>query len=186
MKVVIIAGLLSFVLAIAATIFFNGFLNGNNSVGNDQQVNGNAQNVVSEQGELEEAQKKIVQAKQELEEQKSEIAKEKMKLEKMKTHPVEPEKPTEEDGSVNNGTEIGKENISQAGLKQAAKLFASMKPTEAAVILCELDENLTKRIISEMDTRSAGKVMSALAESNPAYAAKVSKAMLNTGRDISF
>jgi len=56
-----------------------------------------------------------------------------------------------------------------------AKVYSSMKPDSAASILAELEDDLAMRIMKGMNTKTAGKIMEALATSNPSYAAKLSK-----------
>ena len=73
-----------------------------------------------------------------------------------------------------------KESITRS--KQLAKIYSSMKPDSAASILCELEEPLTREILSEMSDRSASKIMDAMAEAKPAYAASISKLMFATGK----
>jgi len=52
-----------------------------------------------------------------------------------------------------------------------------MKPDSAAAILSQLDEAFTEQILSEMSTRTVGKIMDAIATSNPEYCVKLSKLM---------
>ena len=66
-----------------------------------------------------------------------------------------------------------KESITKS--QQLAKLYSSMKPDSAASILCELEEPLTKQILSEMSDRTAGKIMDAIATANPSYAITLSE-----------
>ena len=61
--------------------------------------------------------------------------------------------------------------------EQLAKVYSSMKPDSAATILCQLDEDFTEQILSEMSTRTVGKIMDAIAISNPEYCVKLSKLM---------
>ena len=59
--------------------------------------------------------------------------------------------------------------------QQLAKLYAAMKPDSAAAILCKLEKDLTMRILSQMDNRTSGKLMEAVASIDPDYAASISK-----------
>jgi len=61
--------------------------------------------------------------------------------------------------------------------QQLAKVYSSMKPDSAATILCQLDEAFTEQILSEMSTRTVGKIMDVIATSNPEYCVKLSKLM---------
>ena len=62
-------------------------------------------------------------------------------------------------------------------LEELAKIYGSMKPDTAASIMLELEEDLTKRILKGMSTKTAGKIMDSIATTDPGYAAKVSKIM---------
>jgi len=66
--------------------------------------------------------------------------------------------------------------------QQLAKVYSSMKPNSAASVLCELDEDVSMRILQEMDDRAAGKIMDAMAGEQPSYAAKISKLMASDGK----
>ena len=59
--------------------------------------------------------------------------------------------------------------------KQLSKIYSSMSPENAALILTELDQSLTERILSQMNDRAVGKIMDAIAEKKPEYAAGISK-----------
>jgi flagellar motility protein MotE (MotC chaperone) len=62
-------------------------------------------------------------------------------------------------------------------LQDLAKIYGSMKPDTAASIMLELEEGLTKRILKGMSTKTAGKIMDSIANTDSEYAAKVSKLM---------
>ena len=61
--------------------------------------------------------------------------------------------------------------------QRLAKLYGSMKPDSAATILCKLEEDLSLRILKEMNDRASGKLMDAIVTANPDYAAKISELM---------
>jgi len=61
--------------------------------------------------------------------------------------------------------------------RQLAKVYGSMKPDTAALVLCQLDEDFTNQILYEMDVKIAGKIMDAIATADPSYCARVSKRM---------
>lgn len=61
--------------------------------------------------------------------------------------------------------------------QQLAKVYSSMKPDGAATILSQLDEAFTEQILSEMSTRTIGKIMDAIATANPEYCIKLTKLM---------
>jgi len=65
--------------------------------------------------------------------------------------------------------------------QRLAKVYSSMRPDSAASILCELEEPLTKQILSEMNNRTVGKIMDAIATANPSCAARISKLMADAG-----
>jgi flagellar motility protein MotE (MotC chaperone) len=58
--------------------------------------------------------------------------------------------------------------------QQLAKLYSSMKPDSAADILCKLEDDLSMRILSQMNNRSSGQLMEAIAKADPDYAARIS------------
>ena len=79
--------------------------------------------------------------------------------------------------------EIASLTIAKAAVAKAkefqylATIYSSMKPDNAASILCELEENLTKQILRGMTTKTAGKIMDAITIADPSYAAKITKSM---------
>lgn len=62
-------------------------------------------------------------------------------------------------------------------IQDLVKLYGSMKPNGAAAILCKLEADLSMRILTQMNSRASGKLMDAIATTNPDYAAKISKLM---------
>lgn len=68
-----------------------------------------------------------------------------------------------------------KESINRS--QQLAKVYSSMKPESVAAILCQLDEAFVEQILSEMNVKTAGKIMDAIANSDPDYCVKLSKIM---------
>ena len=61
--------------------------------------------------------------------------------------------------------------------QQLAKVYGSMRPDSAASILCQLEETISVRILMEMNNRTAGKILDAIASADPDYAARISKLM---------
>ncbi len=66
------------------------------------------------------------------------------------------------------------------GFQDLAKVYSSMKPDNAASIMCELEEDLTKQILQGMTTKTAGKIMDAITVADPGYAAKITKSLAGT------
>jgi flagellar motility protein MotE (MotC chaperone) len=62
--------------------------------------------------------------------------------------------------------------------QQLAKIYSSMRPDSAASILCKLEEAVSIQILTQMDNRTSGKIMDAIADTDPHYAAKISKLMV--------
>ncbi len=64
--------------------------------------------------------------------------------------------------------------------KQLAKMYSSMKPDSVALILCEMEVDLSMQILTQMSDRASAKVMGAIAELDPDYAAEIGKFMTDT------
>lgn len=184
MKLTIIAGLSAFIIAIVATMYFTGTfgnikakINGNieaddskselNSTQTEQEGEYNVESSDKEdQRSKPSIQKEIGSAKIELAKYKAQVAAEEAKLNAIKA----------EIESLN----TTKSSINKC--QQLAKLYSSMRPDEAALILCEIEADLTKEILSEMNDRTAGKIMGAIANVNPGYAARLSEIMADAGK----
>jgi len=102
--------------------------------------------------------------KTELEQYKAQVEAEKTKLATIKS----------EIGALSNP------KSSTTNGQQLAKVYSSMKPDTAALVLCELDESLTTQILTQMNNSSSAKIMDAITKKNPEYAAKISKNMILT------
>ena len=68
---------------------------------------------------------------------------------------------------------------SEARTKQLAKLYSSMKPNSVVAILSELDDALSAKILSEMNDKTASKLLDTIATSDPTYAVKISKLIVD-------
>ncbi len=64
--------------------------------------------------------------------------------------------------------------------KQMAKVYSSMKPDSVALILCEMEVDLSIQILTQMSDRTSAKVMDAIAELDPDYAAEIGKSIAGT------
>lgn len=173
MKLIIIAGLSAFILSIVATMFITGTFDRNKGeaiveeIQNEQKDNKNeaktkpeiSQNTIIAKPAISYNKNESSILKTELEKYKAEISAEQAKLSTIK-----------EDVEL---LKTAKSDVSK--YRQLAKLYGAMKPEDAASVLCELEANLTERILSEMNERTAGKIMGEIASKNPSYAAKVSK-----------
>ncbi|MGB9595378.1 MAG: MotE family protein [Candidatus Poribacteria bacterium] len=178
MKLIIIAGLSAFVLSVVATMFLTGTFDRNKGeaiIEEDQNEQKDNKNEIKTKSEISQNTIKVKPAisydkneastlKTELEKYKAEVSAEQAKLSTIKED-VESLKATKSDANK---------------YKQLAKLYSAMKPEDAASVLCELEANLTERILSEMNERTAGKIMGEIASKNPSYAAKVSKIIANS------
>lgn len=181
MKILVITCIIAFIASVAATMYFTGTFkkdvsNPESNVSeqtikkedsqakNKQPVNQSiASNTNKKNGSLNSnAGKEIVMAKLELEKYKAQIAAESAKLSAIRS---------EIEALSNKAKSINK-------YKQMAIMYSAMKPNEAASVICELDEDTAKGILLEMDNKIAGKVMSAIAATNPKYAANISKLIL--------
>jgi len=183
MKIIIISGILAFILSIVATMFFTGTFSRNSE-----------QNVAEDNSaKIENAIKKDKPPKPTA--QTAKIAnnyndklnankidsKEIIKLESKNNEIVEKsiELPIKSDVSAKNESN-SKE--SDTKYEQLAKLYSSMKPENAALVMCELEPSMTEKIINKMNERTAGKIMGAIADKDPSYAAKVSKLIVNVDK----
>ena len=64
--------------------------------------------------------------------------------------------------------------------KQLAKMYSSMKPDSVALILCEMEVDLSMQILTQMSDRASAKVMGAIAVQDPDYAAEIGRFMTDT------
>lgn len=189
MKILVIACIIAFIASVAATMYFTGTFKKdvsnpesdvseqtikkeNSQTKNKQPVNQSiASNTNIKNGSLNSnAAKEIVMAKLELEKYKAQIAAESAKLSAIRS---------EIEALSNKAKSINK-------YKQMAIMYSAMKPNEAASVICELDEDTAKGILLEMDNKIAGKVMSAIAATNPKYAANISKLILKAEESSKF
>lgn len=173
MKLIIIAGLLAFVLSVVFTMFITGTLDRNKGEAIVEESQNNQQDSKNEMKTKPETSQNTIKAmpavsysknepsllKTELEKYKAEVSAEQAKLSTIKG---------DVESLKNAKSEINK-------YKHLAKLYSAMKPEDAAAVLCELEANMTERILVEMNERTAGKIMGEIASKNPSYAAKVSK-----------
>lgn len=65
-----------------------------------------------------------------------------------------------------------REDLVEKSIKHLAKVFSSMRPEEAAILIEQLDKDVTIQILSRMKGRNAGKI---LARVKPSIAAKLSE-----------
>lgn len=68
--------------------------------------------------------------------------------------------------------------------QQLSKIYAGMQPETAASILCELEGELTVQILSQMNDRTAGKIMDAIVAKNSDYGAAISKLMAAKSKTV--
>lgn len=182
MKLLIIACVVAFIASIGATMYFTGTLKKNAPNPDDeieqasekkdagvniQQTKPVSQSITNNVNTKSNSlnpniKNELALAKLELEKYKAQIAAESEKLASIKS----------EIQALNSA----KESINK--YKQMANMYSAMKPNEAASVICELDEDTAKSILSEMDNKIAGKIMSAIATTNPKYAANISKLMV--------
>jgi len=64
--------------------------------------------------------------------------------------------------------------------KQLAKMYSSMKPDSVALILCEMEVDLSMRILTQISDRASAKIMDAIADLDPDYAAEIGRFMTDT------
>ncbi len=173
MKLIIFAGLSAFILSVVVTMFLTGTFDRNKGemvaeeAQNEQKDNKNepetkkeiSQNTIKTSSAISYTKNEPSMLKTELEKYKAEVSAEQAKLSAIKED-VE-------------SLKIARSDVNK--YKQLAKLYSAMKAEDAASVLCELDPNMTERILFEMNERIAGKIMGEIASKNPSYAAKVSK-----------
>ncbi|MDQ1327744.1 MAG: hypothetical protein QG641_1027 [Candidatus Poribacteria bacterium] len=180
MKLVIIAGALAFLLSIGVTMFVTGTFNKNNPQTVEETLPNEKTQQKIEQPNTESVKTPISTSnvtktentvnnndtkslEMQVEKYKAEVAAEEVKL-----------------ASVKSDVESTKATKSSTGKYQKlGKLYSSMKAEDAAAVLSELEPSMTEQILSAMNDRIAGKVMSSIASKNPSYAAKVSKLLAN-------
>lgn len=111
-----------------------------------------------------ERQTKIAQAK--LEELKIQTA----KMIAARPKPIEAITESEKREIIQTSALVGKE--SKKGFKQLAKIYSSMRPTDAAKILDKMETKLVVNLLANMKNRNAAKILSSF---TPAKAARISK-----------
>ncbi len=174
MKTILIIVLLTFIVATGATMFLTGTLEPKPT---EEQLLAEGEQAASETAEgaqegtpqAQGAGKTNTTAPSEtvLAEQKALVSKEENKLAAVKTELA--------------SLTTAKAAVSKAqGFQDLAKVYSSMKPDNAASIMCVLEENLTKQILQGMTTKTAGKIMDAITVADPDYAAKITKSMAGT------
>lgn len=174
LKVVIIAGAIAFILSIVATMFFTGTFSRNQEPAIDETTQAESA------PQKETPNKPTVSVAKAQENNTANNAKtpdinlvkydepaysEKIDIKPEKTE-AEPEK---------------ENKVPDEKYTQLAKLYSTMKPENAASVMCELEPSMTEKIISKMNERTAGKILGAIADKDPSYAAKVSKLLANAG-----
>ncbi len=150
MKLLVISILLSFLIGLGAIMFFTGTFN-------PRSTREPALQPDEDVSELE-----ILQAK--LGGYRTQIAEAEMELNAIKA----------EIEALN----AVKSSLSRS--KQLAKMYSSMKPDSVALILCEMEVDLSMQILTQMSDRASAKVMGAIAELDPDYAAEIGKFMTDT------
>lgn len=182
MKLIIIAGALAFLLSIGVTMFFTGTFKKNNPQTVEEALPNektkqkivqpttksvenpiSASNVTKTENTVNYNGTGTKSLEMQVEKYKAEVSAEEVKL-----------------ASVKSDVKFAKTTKSSTGkYLQLGKLYNSMKAEDAAAVLCELEPSMTEHILSAMNDRNAGKVMSSIASKNPSYAAKVSKLLAN-------
>lgn len=185
MKILVIACVVSLIASIGATMYLTGTFKRNvpddtgqpieekdAEIKNQQLKNQNLTSNVSVKSNSKNPSinKETSLAKLELEKIKAQIAEESAKLASIRT----------EIQALNNAKEQANK------YKQMAIMYSAMKPNEAASVICELDEDIAKNILLEMDSKIAGKIMNAIAATNPKYAANISKLIIKTEANSKF
>lgn len=180
LKLIVIMGVLAFIISVVATMFFTGTFNRNNEQLNTDEV---------AQIDDEDNKNKSQQLSQTTETQKSNNFNQ-TEPNKNDTAYIDSKKDNEQADSDNlelayeePKIDDGKKNSKETETKyeQLAKVYGSMKAENAAIVMCELEPNLTEKILSKMSERVAGKIMGAIVDKDPSYAAQVSKLLVNAG-----
>lgn len=188
MKLIIIAGMAAFLLSVGVTMFFTGTFSKSDpqpaeKASQNEKTKQNTEQLTTQSAvkpvntsnvmETENTVKNTVNSndtkslEMQVEKYKAEVAAEEAKL-----------------ASVKSDVESAKATKSSAGkYQQLAKVYSSMKADNAAAVLCELEPSMTEQILSGMNDRTAGKIMSSIATKNPSYAAKVSKLLITNAED---
>jgi len=180
LKLVIIMGVLAFIISVAATMFFTGTFSRNNGQPNTDEV---AQ--IKDEASKNEPQ----QLSQTTGPQKGNNLNQ-TEPNKNDTANMDSEKDNEQNDSDNLELAYEEPKIDskknskdtkeiETKYEQLAKVYSSMKAENAAIVMCELEPNLTEKILSKMSERVAGKIMGAIVDKDPSYAAQVSKLLVN-------
>ena len=182
MKLIIIAGALAFLLSIGVTMFVTGTFKKNNPQTVEETLPNEKTKQKIEQPNTESVENPISTSnvtetentvnyngtgtkslEMQVEKYKAEVSAEEAKL-----------------ASIKSDVEFAKTTKSSTGkYLKLGKLYSSMKAEDAAAVLSELEPSMTEHILSAMNDRTAGKVMSSIASKNPSYAATVSKLLAN-------
>ena len=207
MKILIVVIALTFIIVTAFTMFFTGtykrFLHSDDEL-NGETADANGEVVESQINEAEQSETPLQEDVQEVEEpqhqlsentttlkepqlEKEERGESTLLLEKLQAQLLEYKEQIvaaeKELTAIKVEIEsLKKQKTSITAGQQLAKIYGSMKSDGAASVLCELNEDLTKQILSEMNDRTAGKIMDAIAKRDPSYAVNISKLIADSDK----
>jgi flagellar motility protein MotE (MotC chaperone) len=176
LKLIIISGILAFILSVVATMFFTGTFKSNKeqleTVENTTQAKNDTinKNIMLDKNasnnDVEQKKTDLVNHEASMEDTENDIEQVDTKQTEALLEKIETKNPKD-----------SKE--SETKYEQLAKVYSAMKAENAASVMCELEPNLTQKILSKMNERTAGKLMNAIADKDPSYAAKVSKLLVS-------
>jgi flagellar motility protein MotE (MotC chaperone) len=178
MKILIISMLLSFFIGLGAIMFFTGTFNPRSA----QEPAPQPDSPVEEEkiAKTEDTQKEVEQQEPALQanEDNAELERLQAELEGYRAQIAEAETKLTAIKAEIESLNAVKSSLTRS--KQLAKMYSSMKPDSVALILCEMEVDLSMQILTQMSDRASAKVMDAIAELDPDYAAEMGKFMTDT------
>jgi flagellar motility protein MotE (MotC chaperone) len=178
MKLLIISILLSFLIGLGAIMFFTGTFNQRSTQEPTPQPDSPVEGEII--AKTEDTQKKVEQQESDLQanEGDAELGRLQAELEEYRTQIAEAETKLNAIKAEIEALNTVKSSLTRS--KQLAKMYSSMKPDSVALILCEMEVDLSMQILTQMNDRASAKVMNAIAELDPDYAAEIGKFMTDT------
>jgi flagellar motility protein MotE (MotC chaperone) len=178
MKLLIISIILSFLIGLGAIMFFTGTFNPRST----QEPAPQPDSPVEEEiiAKTEDTQKKVEQQESALQpdENVSELEILQAKLGEYRTQIAEAEMELAAIKAEIEALNTVKSSLTRS--KQLAKMYSSMKPDSVALILCEMEVDLSMQILTQMNDRASAKIMDAIADLDPDYAAEIGRFMTDT------
>ena len=178
LKLIIIMGVLAFILSVVGTMFFTGTFSRNNEQTSIDEI---AQQADGEANKNKTSQTMKANVANQTEPNKNDTSYTDSEKDIDQADPYNLEL-AYKDSEITSKSESKNTKETETKYEQLAKVYSSMKLENAATVMCELEPKFTERILSKMNDRVAGKIMSAIADKDPSYAAKVSKLLVSADK----